>query len=172
LVNRLNKFNTRMMRLCYLVEQEPMQDNRITLSKTHADGLGLPRPLVNYRVTDSKLTLRGIAAAADLTEQIFNKIGTNYSRFINETGYPAVEFNLDHKVYKTNLYGAGHIVGTYRMGTDDTNSVVDNNQRCWDHKNLYLLGSGTFPTIATGNPTLTLVALTFRSSRSILADLA
>ena len=171
LVNKLNQVNTRMMRLCYLVGQEPMQENRITMSKTHTDGLGLPRPLVNYRVTDSELTLRGIAAAESMTELVFNKIGKNYSRFINDTGYPAIEFNLDGKDYQINLYGAGHIVGTYRMGTDDTNSVVDNNQRCWDHKNLYLLGSGTFPTIATGNPTLTLVALTFRSSRSILADL-
>ncbi|SMP34309.1 GMC family oxidoreductase [Shimia sagamensis] len=171
LVERLNHFNTRMMRLCYLVEQEPMQENRITLSDTHTDGLGLPRPLVNYRVTDSELTLRGIAAAEETTDLIFDKVGKNYSRFIDGTGYPAIKFNLDGQDHKANLYGAGHIVGTYRMGTDDTNSVVDNNQRCWEHRNLFLLGSGSFPTIATGNPTLTLVALTFRTSRSILADL-
>lgn len=171
LVNKINELNTRMMRLCYLVEQEPMPENRITLSDTHTDGLGLPRPLINYRVTDSELTVKGIAAAAELTDKVFEKIGTNYSKFIDGEGYPAVEFAVGEKTYKANLYGAGHIVGTYRMGTDSSNSVVDSHQRSWDHKNLFMLGSGTFPTVTTANPTLTLVAMTFRSSRAILADL-
>ncbi|WP_370743993.1 GMC oxidoreductase [Roseinatronobacter ekhonensis] len=64
------------------------------------------------------------------------------------------------------------MAGTYRMGSDPTNSVVDAESRCWDHRNLYLLGSGTFPTITTANPTLTIAALTFRASRAVLKDLA
>ena len=47
-------------------------------------------------------------------------------------------------------------MGTYRMGDDPKTSVVDLNQRSHDHDNLYLVGSGTFPTGATANPTLTL----------------
>ena len=63
-------------------------------------------------------------------------------------------------------------MGTYRMGATAADSVVDSNLRSWDHKNLYLLGSGTFPTVGTGNPTLTIAALTYRASRSVLKDLA
>ncbi len=180
LAERLNMANTRMLRLCYLVEQEPQQSNRITLSKNLFDGLRLPRPEINYSVTGSEYTLRGIVAAQQATDLIFDKIGANrhfpdhrqnYSHFINDSGYPGIEFTMDGKNYKVNLYGAGHIAGTYRMGFTGHDSVVDSNSRCWEHKNLYLLGSGTFPTITTGNPTLTIAALTFRASRSVLNDL-
>jgi choline dehydrogenase-like flavoprotein len=48
--------------------------------------------------------------------------------------------------------------------------VVDANQRSWDHANLYLVGSGTFPTVTTGNPTLTIAALALRTVVSILLN--
>jgi choline dehydrogenase-like flavoprotein len=182
LVQRLNSFNTRMVRLCYLVEQAPQQSNRITLSNDHLDGLGLPRPEVNYSVTGCEYTLRGIVAAQKTTEMIFSQIGRgfaqdgnyspNYSRFLDKEGFPGIEFTIDGETYKVNLYGAGHIMGTYRMGDKPEDSVVDSNLRSWDHKNLYLLGSGTFPTVGTGNPTLTIAALTYRASRSVLKDLS
>lgn len=172
LIDRLNDFNTRMVRLCYLVEQEPQETNRITLSERYTDGLGLPRPEVNYSISHSEYTLRGFVSAQTTTERIFKQIGRNYTRFIDDVGLPAVAFDMDGKHYDINLYGAGHIMGTYRMGATAADSVVGSNLRSWDHKNLYLLGSGTFPTVGTGNPTLTIAALTYRASRSVLKDLA
>jgi glucose dehydrogenase len=59
-------------------------------------------------------------------------------------------------------------MGTYRMGTTDKNSVVNDVQRSWDHENLYLVGSGTFPTGATANPTLTIAALSLRTADHII----
>ncbi len=67
--------------------------------------------------------------------------------------------------------GAGHLMGTYRMGDDPKTSVVDSRQRSHDHQNLFLVGSGTFPTVGTANPTLTLSALTLRTADSIVDDL-
>jgi choline dehydrogenase-like flavoprotein len=67
-------------------------------------------------------------------------------------------------------FGAGHVVGTYRMGTNANYSVVNDMQRSWDHDNLYLVGSGTFPTVATANPTLTIAALCLRTADHILKD--
>ena len=57
------------------------------------------------------------------------------------------------------IYSAGHVMGTYRMGTDPKTSVVSPEQRTHDHHNLFLLGSGVFPTGAASNPTLTIAAL-------------
>jgi glucose dehydrogenase len=54
------------------------------------------------------------------------------------------------------------------MGEHSGNSVVDSYQRSHDHQNLYLVGSGTFPTIATANPTLTIAALCLRTADHIL----
>ena len=60
------------------------------------------------------------------------------------------------------------IVGTYRMGTSNSNSVVNREQRSWDHPNLFLVGSGVFPTVATANPTLTIAALSLWAADTIL----
>jgi choline dehydrogenase-like flavoprotein len=50
--------------------------------------------------------------------------------------------------------------------------VVNADQQSFDHSNLFLLGSGTFPTVGTANPTLTIAALAFRASRAVLKQLA
>lgn len=74
---------------------------------------------------------------------------------------------IDGETVRLNFTGAGHIMGTYRMGTSKDNSVVDSYQRSHDHDNLYLVGSGTFPTGATANPTLTIAALALRTADRI-----
>jgi choline dehydrogenase-like flavoprotein len=56
------------------------------------------------------------------------------------------------------IMGAGHLVGTYRMGLDAKQSVVTPDQRAHDHANLFLLGSGVFRTSAASNPTLTIAS--------------
>ncbi|MGB6702745.1 GMC oxidoreductase, partial [Methyloceanibacter sp.] len=70
--------------------------------------------------------------------------------------------------------GAGHIMGTARMGNDPKSSVVDRDLRSHDHANLFILGSAVFPfpTGATANPTLTIAALSLRSARSVKAALS
>jgi choline dehydrogenase-like flavoprotein len=56
------------------------------------------------------------------------------------------------------------------MGTDRSNSAVDDMQRSWDHDNLYLVGCGSFPTVATANPTLTMAALALRTADHIVKN--
>jgi choline dehydrogenase-like flavoprotein len=53
------------------------------------------------------------------------------------------------------------------MGNDPRQSVVDADLRCHDHANLFLLGSGVFPTSAVSNPTLTIAALALRAVNAI-----
>jgi len=69
------------------------------------------------------------------------------------------------------ILSAGHVIGTYRMGTDPRQSVVDADQRTHDHRNLFLLGSGVFPTSAASNPTLTIAALALRAVETIQREL-
>jgi choline dehydrogenase-like flavoprotein len=57
------------------------------------------------------------------------------------------------------------------MGTAPSSSVVDVKQRSWDHANLFLVGSGSMPSIGTSNPTLTLAALCFSTAETIAKDL-
>jgi choline dehydrogenase-like flavoprotein len=57
------------------------------------------------------------------------------------------------------------------MGNDPNDSVADKNCRSHDHKNLFLQGSGLFPSIATANPTLTIMALALRAADTIAEEL-
>ena len=63
--------------------------------------------------------------------------------------------------------GEAHIMGTTVMGTDPRTSVVDGD--CVHHRlrNLVILGSGTFPTAAPANPTLTIAAVSLRAAARV-----
>jgi uncharacterized cupredoxin-like copper-binding protein len=50
--------------------------------------------------------------------------------------------------------------------------VVDPLQRSHDHPNLFLLGSGVFPTGGTANPTLTIAALALWAAETMRQELA
>jgi choline dehydrogenase-like flavoprotein len=63
--------------------------------------------------------------------------------------------------------GAGHIMGTCRMGNDPKESVIDRYQRSHDHKNMFIVGSSIFPTVGASNPTLTIAALSLWAADSI-----
>ena len=169
LAMKLNDIFTRQFRVGFLVEQTPERDNRVTLHKTLTDGLQLPRPEIHYSLSD--YTRKGIVAAYRMKNLLFSKMGITekdeFTRIADKDPTRFVE-KIDGKDVVLNYMGAGHIMGTYRMGTDRGNSVVNDMQQSWDHANLYLVGSGTFPTGATANPTLTIAALSLRTADHLI----
>jgi choline dehydrogenase-like flavoprotein len=159
---------TRQFRVGFLIEQTPDPHNRVTLSD-QTDGLGLQRPQIAYNI--GPYAKRGIVAAKQLQNLLFRRMGATEKKFDftepakdDPTNFAA---KVGNETVTLNYTGAGHIMGTYRMGTDPTQSVVDSFQRSHDHDNLYLVGSGTFPTGATANPTLTIAALALRTAERI-----
>ena len=173
LAEKLNFFLTRQFRFGLLLEQAPQAENRVTLDPTYKDGLGLPRPHIDYGL--DTYTMEGYRVAADTCSAVFQQMGA--TEFTQPTVHPYPpgknpgpgDFSYQGRNY--HLYGAGHIMGTHRMGNDPACSVVDASQRSHDVPNLWIVGSGSFPTVATANPTLTLMALAFKSAQSILAAL-
>jgi glucose dehydrogenase len=168
LVTALNDKLSRQFRLGFLVEQSPEDSNTVTLSDQFKDHLGLARPQINYDLSD--YTKQGLAAAKATATAIFARLGATeftsppYADDPSSFQWPPGENT------RIKYFGAGHLVGTYRMGTNRNNSVVDHMQRSWDHDNLFLVGSGTFPTVATANPTLTLAALCLRTADHIIKN--
>jgi choline dehydrogenase-like flavoprotein len=169
LVDKLNQKFTHQFRCGFLIEQTPDRDNRVTLSDKFTDGLGLRRPQISYDISD--YTRKGFVAAYRFKNLLFKKMGiTSENDFtaVGEGDPSQFEEEIDGKKVTLSYMGAGHIMGTYRMGKSKSDSVVDDMQRSWDHDNLYLVGSGTFPTGATANPTLTLSALCLRTADHII----
>jgi choline dehydrogenase-like flavoprotein len=174
LLQKLNQIFTHQFRFGFLIEQSPEDSNFITLSQTLTDALGIPRPKINYNLSD--YTKRAFVAAQKLTDQVFAAAGVTpfekpLAQLKKAGGYFTYTDPDTNKTYNFEYFGSGHIVGTYRMGATKETSVVDRNQRSWDHPNLFLVGSGVFPTIATGNPSLTIAALAFWAADNVLKDL-
>lgn len=150
--NALRYQSARHIRLASLVEQPPDPENRVTLDDTTFDIYGVGVPKIAYRIDD--YTKAGFAASVAAHDEIFGKLGA--------TGI----------IHSPDAQGAGHIIGTTRMGDDAKTSVVDRDLRSHDHPNLFILGSSVFPTSATANPTLTIAALTLRAVDAVKATVA
>ncbi|MCX8534647.1 GMC oxidoreductase [Chryseobacterium luquanense] len=147
------------------IEQLPNPNNRVTINNEYLDVMGIPRPVINYELTDYEK--RAMEQAKQASDQMFERLCiddfTKYNATDNNT------FVYNDKRYSYN--GAGHIVGTHRMGHDASDSVTNSYCKSWDHSNLYIVGAGNMTTLGTSNPTLTLSAFTIRSIESILQDL-
>jgi choline dehydrogenase-like flavoprotein len=169
LVETLNDKFTHQFRVGFLVEQTPDVENRVTLSSQFRDGLGLPRPEISYDLSD--YTRQGIVAAHRMKNLLFKKMGVNdFTEKVAKDEPTRFDELIDDKIVTLSYVGAGHIMGTCRMGAKKDNSVVNSDQQSWDHDNLYLVGSSTFPTGATANPTLTIAALSLRTAAKILRE--
>jgi choline dehydrogenase-like flavoprotein len=145
---------TRQLRLSCSVEVSPDPNNRVELS-TRTDALGIRQPKITF--TPSDYSFRGLAQATETLKDMFQQLG-------------ATEIDVNEQD-PTAYDGAGHIMGTCRMGSDPTMSVVDAECRSHDHRNLFIVGSSVFPTVGSPNPTLTLAALALRAARDIARQL-
>lgn len=152
----------RQFRIGFLIEQLPDDNCYIVPSKTCFDNLGVPRPEIYYDFDD--YTMQGFKAAAAATDLIFDTLKVE-----NATGVPVGSGGVfEYEGVKYYSQGAGHVMGTHRMGFTKDDSVTDANMKSWDHDNLYIVGCGSFPTTATSNPTLTMTALAFKAADAIL----
>jgi len=173
LIAKLNQIFTCQFRFGFLVEQSPEDENTVTLSNL-TDELGIPRPKINYDLSD--YTKRAFVAAQALADQVFTAAKVQpFSKpaafMESDPGYFTYTDPQTGQTYPFEYHGSGHIVGTCRMGASAKDSVVDRNQRSWDHPNLYIVGSSVFPTIATGNPSLTIAALAFWAADNVKQQL-
>jgi choline dehydrogenase-like flavoprotein len=155
----------RQVRFGFLIEVPPDPANRITIADAYRDRIDNFRPVINFDLPD--YTKAGIAEARRTCEQLFGRLNIQ-----DHTVY--AESDPGHFQWQGIGYtwqGAGHYIGGHVMGTERSRSVVDSNQKVWDHDNLWLVGCGNMPTEGTSNPTLTMAALTFRAAESIGAAL-
>ena len=134
-------------------EMAPAASNRVFLTGER-DVSGVYRPGVRCVIgTDAFLT----------AETTLRLLGES----LIESGKGRVRF-YNHRLYQQPT-GGGHIMGTTRMGTSQSTSVVDCNCQVHGYRNLFVAGSSLFPTGGYANPTLTIVALSLRLADRLAA---
>ncbi len=160
----------RQLLIGFLLEQLPHPENRVVIEPGRwKDALGIPRGVLHYAIDE--YTAAGAAAARSCARQWFEIIGAEDQTTFGAGRPPMLHqrFVWAGRPYAT--MGSGHVCGTHRMGHDPDTSVVDADQRSWDHRELFVVGAGSLPTIGTSNPTLTLSALSCRTAATIDEDL-
>jgi choline dehydrogenase-like flavoprotein len=109
------------------------------------DGRGLPKPRIHFSAGANE---RRLAAHAERTMRaIWEAAG-------------------GRDLWTFERYA--HTIGTCRMGSDPSRSVVDPDGRSHEVPNLYLSDNSTFPSSLTVNPTLTIAALSLRTADRFL----
>jgi choline dehydrogenase-like flavoprotein len=131
-----------------LIEPEPDPNNRVRPSATLRDALGVPRPELTYSI--GQYSSAGAEVFRTAARAVYQRLGA--TEIAEVPGWQ----------------GAGHLMGTHRMGADPAGSVCDGYGRSYDHPNLFLTGSGLFPTVDAANPTLTIAAVALRTAAHLI----
>ncbi len=137
-----------MLGIC---EDLPELHNTVTLDPDQVDASGIPVPKVTYRISENSWNM--LAHARARGEDILRAAGAR-------------------DIQSGMLRGAGHLMGTARMGTDPANSVVNEWGRCHDVRNLFIVDGSIFVTSAGVNPTRTIQALALYVADSMKKRLA
>ena len=153
LENAENK--SRVFEFAIRIEQAPNPNSRITLGQ-EKDALGVPRIIFNWDLTElDKTSIRKInwLVGEQMGKANLGRVKLHeYLRDENDLTWPS----------GTNA--GWHHMGTTRMHNDPKKGVVDENCQVHGLNNLFVAGSGCYPTSGASNPTLTLVALSLRLS--------
>jgi len=70
--------------------------------------------------------------------------------------------------YDATRYQGTHVQGGAIMGASPERAVVSPYMQHWEMQNLFVLGASAFPQNPSGNPTLTAVALTYRTADAVV----
>jgi choline dehydrogenase-like flavoprotein len=121
-------------------EDLPEPDNRVVLDRELSDANGISAPRVIYRLSENSRRL--LAHGTDRAKEALEAAGAT-------------------RVEMTPLLQTAgwHLLGTARMGTDPSTSVVDRYGRCHEVPNVYVVDGSLCTTSAGVNPTSTIQAL-------------
>jgi choline dehydrogenase-like flavoprotein len=134
----------------FMIEHTPNRDSRITLSRDRRDELGLPRLHLDMRYGEPEFDT--MAAAIGCLANELGRLDIGRVRWAGRR----------EELVKCMNGPSRHHMGATRMATSPRQGVVDEQCRVHGVGNLYVAGSSVFPTSGIANPTLTLLALTFR----------
>ena len=126
-------------------EDLPVDTNYVSLDSSVTDQFGVPAAVMNYTLESNSLRMKshGIESAKAWLEAAGAR-EVRVNPLLSQAGF--------------------HLMGTTRMGTDPSNSVVDENCRAHDVSNLLIIDAGVFASSAAVNPTPTLQAVALRAA--------
>ncbi len=134
----------------------PQKNNKVTLDENKQDSYGIPQVAIEFEWGNNEKALWKDAA-------------NNAERLMKAAGSV---FSIKSKGLK-NVGGSGiHEMGTARMGSDPTNSVLNKHNQAHDVANLFVTDGACMTSSSCVNPSLTYMALTARACDYAVKQLA
>ena len=132
------------------------RQNHLDLDPTYTDKFGDPLMRMTLDWTDHERAQGAMLA----------KIQAQIGKAMNGRVGPANARLLER--YTITQYQSTHVNGGAIMGTTPANSVVNPWLQHWQAPNLWVVGGSAFPQNGSGNPTLTILALTLRMADGLI----
>jgi len=143
-------------------ESVPHENSTLTLDPNRVDPVfGQPVAHLDWQMQDTEkhTVVRGL----ELLEQYLRSNGaSDFSLNTNLSGGPDQWTFSPDLSDPAALQAGDHHMGALRMSASPDGGIVDADCKVHTLSNLYIAGSGVFPTTGHGNPTLTIVALALR----------
>lgn len=146
-------------------EQAPNPDSRVTLHPNERDETGLPRIVLDWRMSPLDRV-----SAAELVRTFGEEVRRLRIGKVEEAPWLHDEANdwVSDPLVSVHPLGGYHHMGTTRMAEDPRFGVTDGHGRVHGLPNLWIAGSSLFPTGGWANPTLTILALALRQGDRLL----
>ena len=131
------------------------RSNYLDLDPTYKDSAGDPllRMTIDWNDNERNMMAFMSARAAE--------IGRSY-------GSAQVSVPKTLRAYDVTSYKTSHVQGGTIMGASPGTSVLNPWLQHWQVENLFVLGASAFPQNPSGNPTLTILALTLRAADAMV----
>jgi choline dehydrogenase-like flavoprotein len=133
----------------------PYAHNRITVDPAKVDKYGVPLLKIDYQLGENERKMT--EHMADTVEEIVKTAGgvlVNYRRGDLDKNGAAI-----------------HEHGTCRMGTDPKRSALNAFNQMHEVKNVFVVDGSAFPTATEKNPTLTILALSWRATDHLAEEI-
>ncbi|HZS49752.1 MAG TPA: GMC family oxidoreductase [Bryobacterales bacterium] len=140
------------------------RQNYMDLDPTYTDKWGDPllRHTIDWTEHEHKQAAMAGAIAAKLARQMAALAGAKYVQGGGRGGGSRTQR------YQVVSYNSTHVQGGAIMGSSPETSVVNTYLQHWKMPNLFVVGGSAFPQNASGNPTLTALAITYRSADALI----
>ncbi|MDP8981635.1 MAG: GMC family oxidoreductase [Acidobacteriota bacterium] len=133
----------------------PYRDNRVMVEGTPSDRYGVPIARIEYKIGENERKMA--KSMYDRCEEILHSAKAEILPY--ERGWLDVNG------------GAIHEHGTCRMGADPKRSALNAFCQSHDVKNLFVVDGSAFTTATEKNPTLTILALSWRATDYMAAEI-
>jgi glucoside 3-dehydrogenase (cytochrome c) catalytic subunit len=135
-------------------EMLPNHNNMVSLDETKKDKWGLPVLKIDCATGENERLMR-VDMANDMAEML-SACGVKDVTTFDDEYFPGMGI---------------HEMGTARMGTKPTNSVLNKYNQVWDAPNVFVTDGSCMASTACQNPSLTYMALTARAADHAVQEL-